>query len=255
MWPPPQDPQIFGALEVDAGPIVEFIERARTLGHRVTPTHVVGRAVGYALQCVPELNVRIGRGRARRRSSVDIFFITSVAKGRDLSGVKVADVPNKPAIVVATELYERSTALKRGDDREFSRTKRIMDALPASLLRGALRASAYLTEELALDVPALALRREPFGSAMVTSVGMFGLPQGFAPLSWMYDVPLLVLVGELGERAVVSDGRVVAGQVLPLTMTIDHRYVDGWQISQGLKALRQYLAAPQSFEPVLALSA
>jgi pyruvate dehydrogenase E2 component (dihydrolipoamide acetyltransferase) len=252
MWPPPHDPQIFGALEVDAAPLMAFIEGARSQGHRVTPTHIVGRAIGYALQCVPELNVRIGRGRARRRRSVDIFFITSVAKGQDLSGVKISDVPNKPAVVVATELFERSTAMKRGDDRDFSRTKRLMNALPPWLLRGALRATAFVTEDLGLDVPALSLHREPFGSAMVTSVGMFGLPQGFAPLAWMYDVPLLVLVGELVERAVVLDGRVVARDVLPLTMTIDHRYVDGWQISQGLKALREYLAAPERFEPLSA---
>ena len=84
---------------------------------------------------------------------------------------------------------------------------------------------------------------------MVTSVGMFGIPQGFAPLAWMYDVPLLVLVGELGARAVVEDGAIVAREVLPITATIDHRYVDGWHLASAFKAFRAYLAAPAAHEP------
>ena len=249
MWSAPDDPQIFGALEVDAAPLVAFMERARAAGHRVTPTHLVGRALAHALEAVPDLNVRIRRGRARPRRSIDIFFITAVASGRDLSGVKIADVPGKPAFAVADELTRRSGALKRGDDRAFARTKRLTDRAPPWLLRGVLRLGTLVTEELGLDLPGLGLPREPFGSAMVTSVGSFGLPHGFAPLAWMYDVPLLILVGELAERAVAEGGRVEARRILPITATIDHRYVDGWHVSHAMRAFREYLAAPERFEP------
>jgi pyruvate dehydrogenase E2 component (dihydrolipoamide acetyltransferase) len=249
MWSAPNDPQIFGALDVDARPVLAFIDEERRRGRRITPTHVVGRAVSHTLQAVPDLNVRIRRGRAYPRPSVDVFFITSVGKGSDLSGVKVCDVPSKSAAAVATELSERSAAMKAGRDRDFSRSKRMMDALPPRILRRALHATAFLTEQLQLDLPMLALRRSPFGSAMITSVGMFGLPQGFGPLAWMYDVPLLVLVGEIAERPVVEAGMVVARPILPITATIDHRYVDGWHISVAMKAFREYLAAPTAFEP------
>lgn len=252
MWRSPEDPQIYGALELDAGPVLAFIEAARAAGHHVTATHLVGRAVAHALVAVPDLNVSIRRGRARPRPSVDVFFITSVAGGRDLSGVKVEAVPGKPATVIAEELARRSTQLKQGADREFARTKKLTDALPPVLLRGALRLTSYLTQDLRIDVPALALHRQPFGSAMVTSVGMFGIPQGFAPLAWMYDVPLLVLVGEITRKPVLVDGRVAAGSVLPITATIDHRYVDGWHVSHAMKAFREYLAAPERFEPAIA---
>jgi pyruvate dehydrogenase E2 component (dihydrolipoamide acetyltransferase) len=252
MWRSPDDPPIYGALELDAAPIVRFIEGARAAGHHVTATHLVGRAVAHALVAVPQLNVSIRRGRARDRGSVDVFFITSVAGGRDLSGVKVEHVPGEPATSIAEELSRRAAAMKRGDDRDFARTKRMTDLLPHPLLRGALRLTAFLTEDLGIDVPALALHRAPFGSAMVTSVGMFGIPQGFAPLAWMYDVPLLVLVGEITRKPVLADGRVVAGSVLPITATIDHRYVDGWQISCAMNAFREYLTAPERFEPVVA---
>ena len=149
---------------------------------------------------------------------------------------------------VAYELTRRSSAMKRGDDRDFERTKRLTDRTPSWLLRRLLRFTAFITEDVGLDVPFLALHRTPFGSAMVTSVGAFGLPQGFAPLAWIYDVPLLVLVGELAERAVVVGGSVVPRTVLPITATIDHRYVDGWHVGRAMNAFREYLATPERFE-------
>jgi hypothetical protein len=253
MWHAPDDPQIFGALDIDAGPLLAFIEEQAALGHRLTPTHLVGRAIAHALVKVPDLNVRITHGRCVPRESIDIFFITAVEQGRDLSGVKVANVDRKLAIEVGEELARRSSALKSGHDPEFARTKRLMDTLPPRILRRALRWSAFLTEELGLDIPALGLRRSPFGSAMVTSVAMFGIPQGFAPLAWMYDVPLLVLVGEITPKPVVIDGRVEARDMLPITATIDHRYADGWHISRAMHAFRDYLASPKSFDSARAV--
>ncbi|HRC54428.1 MAG TPA: 2-oxo acid dehydrogenase subunit E2 [Kofleriaceae bacterium] len=249
MWGPPSDAQIYGALDVDAGPTLAFLARARAAGHHVTVTHLVGKAVAHALAEVPDLNVRIRGSRAVTRSSIDIFFITAVQGGHDLSGVKVPHVSERPVVEVAAELARRAARLKAGEDREFSRSKKVMDHLPQPLLRAALRATAYLTNALQLELPMLGLHPSPFGSAMVTSVGMFGLPQGFAPLAWMYDVPLLVLVGEVSERAEVVDHQVVPRQVLPLTATIDHRYVDGWHVSRLVRAFRDYLAAPEAFEP------
>lgn len=251
MWHAPDDPQIYGALEVDARPLLAVMEAYRAAGHRVTPTHLVGRALAHMLAAVPDLNVRIVNGRAYPRPTIDVFYIAAVGKGRDLSGVKIADVPNKPAAQIAQELLERATAMKAGRDKEFARTKGLTDRLPPWLLRGALRATALLTEAFQVEVPSLGLRRSPFGSAMVSSVGMFGLPQGFAPLAWMYDVPLLLLVGEITERPVVEAGAVVARPVLPITATIDHRYADGWHVSRALVAFRAYLADPAAHEPAI----
>jgi len=251
MWPPPNDPQIFGALDVDARPAQRYIERARDAGWRVSPTHVIGRAVAHALAAVPEMNVQIRRGRIVPRESIDVFFITAIAAGHDLSGIKISNIDHKSVIDVARELAERSERLKAGKDPEFARTKRVMDRLPPTLLRVALRLGTLVTEDLGREIVPLGLHRSPFGSAMVSSVGMLGLPQGFAPLAWMYDVPLLVLVGELTSRPVAVDGNVEVHQGLPITATIDHRYADGWHISKLMTAFREYLAAPEESEPPL----
>ena len=251
MWGPPGDPQIYGALDLDATAMLAFITAARARGEHVTATHLVGRAVAHALVAVPELNVRIVGDRAVDRESVDVFFITAVAAGQDLTGVKIANADRKCATEVARELELRSRKMKKGDDPDFARSKGMMEVLPRALLRPALRFAAWIAGDHATGIPALGVAASPFGSAMVTSVGMFGLPMGFAPLAWMYCVPLLVLAGEITDRPVVVDGRVEVRPIIPISATIDHRYVDGAHLGRALKAFRTYLADPAAFEPAL----
>lgn len=251
LWDAPSDPQIYGSLDLDATAMLAFIAAARAQGEHVTATHLVGRAVAQALAAVPELNVRLVGDRAIDRESIDVFFITAVAGGQDLTGVKVVSADHKSAVEMARELDRRSRKMKQGVDPDFARTKRTMELLPRALLRPALRFTAWLAGDRAKGIAALGLAPSPFGSAMVTSVGMFGLPMGFAPLAWMYRVPLLVLAGEIAEKPVAVAGRVEVHPMIPITVTVDHRYVDGAHLGRALRAFRGYLASPATFEPAL----
>ncbi len=249
LWGPPNDPQIYGAMEIDATRVLAFIARAREAGHRVTPTHVVGRAVALAMHEVPDFNMRIRRGKMYPRETVDVFYITAVEGGRSLSGVKIDRTDEKSVYEVARELAERATRMKQGDDPDFARTKKMMEAMPVGMLKWSMRFSAWVAGDHDRDLKMFSVRRSPFGSAMITSVGMFGLPLGFAPLARFYKMGLLLLVGEIADKPVVVDGRVEIRPILPITATIDHRYADGWHISQLLKPFRAYLADPSAFEP------
>ena len=249
MWGPPDDPQVYGMLEFDATPIRAFLDRARAAGHRVTPTHIVGRALAVALNAVPDFNVRVVGNRVMPRDTVDVFFIAAVEGGRELSGVKVERADEKSAVQIAAELSERATRMKGGDDPEFARTKKNIASMPRRLLRPSMRLSAWVAADRNRDIKALGVKASPFGSAMVTSIGMFGIPQGFAPLARFYRVPLILLVGEITDKPIAVNGRVAVRPMLPVTATIDHRYADGWHISQLLKPFRAYLADPAEFEP------
>jgi pyruvate dehydrogenase E2 component (dihydrolipoamide acetyltransferase) len=249
MWGPPDDPQIYGAMEFDATPMQALIERARAAGHRITVTHLVGRSIALALQAVPDFNMRIYGSKMIPRESVDIFYIAAVEGGRSLSGVRVDNADQKSVFEIASELSARAGRMKAGDDPEFAKTKSMMDALPRRALKASMRFAAWTAGDRNKSIKALGVKANPFGSAMVTSVGMFGLPQGFAPLARFYRMPLLVLVGEITDKPVAIDGKVKIKPMLPLTATIDHRYADGWHISQLLKPFRAYLNDPAAFEP------
>jgi pyruvate dehydrogenase E2 component (dihydrolipoamide acetyltransferase) len=248
-WGPPNDPQIYGDLEIDAGPMLEFIESSRQEGMaKLTVTTLVGKAIAVALAENPDLNVRVYRGRAIPRDTVDIFFIVSAEKGAELSGIKVEKADRKPAHDIAHELTARAAKIRTGEDTELGRTKKVIGATPRRLLGLSIDMSAWLTTDRDLDLKRVGLPRQAFGSAMVSSVGMFGIGHAYAPLARYYRVPFLVLVGEVADRAVVVDGRVTARPMLTLSATIDHRYIDGFHASRLARSVTRYLADPSGEE-------
>ena len=142
--------------------------------------------------------------------------------------------------------------MKAGDDKEFAKAKKNVSAMPRRMLRPAMRFSAWVAGDRNHNIGVLGIKASPFGSAMITSIGMFGIQTGLAPLARFYKMPLLVLVGEISLQPWVVDGQVVVRPVLPLTATIDHRYADGWHISQLVQPVKDYLHDPGKFEPTLA---
>lgn len=249
VWGRPSDPQIYGDIEVDAGALLSFIEdaRARTGAH-VTVTHVVGKAVAHALAEHPDLNTFLSRGRFVPRESVDIFFVVAVAEGRDLSGVKVQHADRKSVAEIAQELGRRAARIRTGDDVEFGKTKRLVDAAPTRLLRLGLRLADWLTGDMNVDLKRYGLPRQFFGSAMVTSVGMFGVQRAYGPLSPYYRIPFLALVSEVALKPVVVEGDIVARPILTVSATMDHRYLDGSHAARLARSVRAYLENPSAFE-------
>jgi len=244
-WGPPADPQFFGDLDVDAEAMLDFVRRERErTGVHVTVTHVVGRAIARALADVPSLGVRLAHGREYQRDSVDVFFIVAAEGGDELTGVKVSRADQRSVADIATELQRRTSAIVEGSDEEFGRAKQMLSVLPPRVLRQALRLSAWLSSDLHLDLPVLGVRREAFGGAMVTSVGMWGIQHAYSPLAAYYRVPVLVCVGAVTPRPVAVAGTVVVRPMVTLTATFDHRYVDGYHAAQFAQAVQDYCAKP-----------
>ncbi len=247
VWGWPKDPQVYGRLDFDAVPVLEAIEliRERSEAH-VTTTHLVTRALALAFRDTPSMNTRLARGRFIPRETVDIFVIVA-AGGGDLSGVKVRRADQKAAAEIAAEMEERVEEARAGKG-ELDRAKRMMEILPPRLLGPSLRLSAFLTSNLHLNLPALGMPREAFGSAMITNVGTFGIAEGWAPLSPIYRVPMIVLVGEIEPRPWAVGDRVEVRPVLPLTATIDHRWVDGYGMAGVVETFKKYLGNPLAHE-------
>jgi len=247
------DPQFFGDLELDAGPLLSFIEEARQSdGVHLTMTHLVGKAVAHGLAEVPELRIRLAHGREYDRDSVDVFFIVTTGSGQELTGVKVHGADRKSAVDIARELNSRCGAIEAGDDPELGRGKALLTMLPPGLLRMALHVGAWLTSDLNLDLSRLGMPRQAFGGAMITSVGMWGVGHAYSPLAHYYRVPVLVLVGAVRKSPAVADDKLVIRPMLTVTATFDHRFVDGFHAAQFAAAVRSYCESPASFEPALA---
>lgn len=244
-WKSPQEGNIYGRLEVDAGEALSYLEHVReTTGERATITHLVGKAVAVALDQEPSLNGTIRFGRFRPHETVDLTFLVTMADGSDLGKAKISKVETKSVAELARDLREHSERLRRQEDEDWERSKSVIRRLPPWLLRPVVRLIGWLTGALGIEARTLGLERFPFGSAIVTSVGMLGLDEAFVPPTPFARVPLYVLIGAVRERPVVVAGDVTARPTLTLTATLDHRFVDGFQAATLARTFQRVFEDP-----------
>jgi pyruvate dehydrogenase E2 component (dihydrolipoamide acetyltransferase) len=245
-WDKPSDPTVYGWLEIEltrAEAYLDALNRASSV--KVTLTHLVGKAVADAIAMRPEVNAVVRRGRQiYQRDSIDVFFQVAFEGGENLSGAKVSDADRKTVAQIAIELDARVQAIRKHASHELARPDALTASVPALVRRPLLRALEYMVYDFGLDLSALGMPQDAFGSAMITNVGMFGLPHGFAPLVPFSRAPLVVTVGARRLAPVVVEGAVAVRPVLTLGITLDHRVVDGYQAGKLAERFRAILTDP-----------
>ncbi|HZO95089.1 MAG TPA: dihydrolipoamide acetyltransferase family protein, partial [Candidatus Baltobacteraceae bacterium] len=84
------------------------------------------------------------------------------------------------------------------------------------------------------------------GTFTISNLGMFGIEQFVAVLN--PPQAAILAVGSTEDRAVALDGEVVVRPTMTMTLTVDHRAVDGAEGADFLRTVKQFLE-----EPALAL--
>lgn len=248
-WSAPKEGNIYGKLTLDAGPALDYLDELRaSTGEKVTITHFVGRAVALALAKEPSLNGRIVLGRFIPHQTVDIAFLVNTEGGKNLAKVKVQEADKKGISSIARELRERAEDIRQNRDPDWQKSQGPLKLLPTWMIRPLVSFTGFLTGELGLSAKALGLEAFPFGSCIITSVGMLGLDEGFAPPTPWAHVPVYVLVGAVKEQPAVKDGQMVIQRQLTLTATIDHRFIDGYQGATLAKVVRGAFEDPRSVD-------
>lgn len=244
-WGEPSEGNIYGKLTVDMTRSLRYLEELRgRSGEKVTVTHLVGKAIAEALRRAPTLNGRIRLGEYIPFDTVDIAFLVALEGGNDLAKAKVCDVDKKSIVELAHELADRTSRLRGGGDNDFEKSKGAVKALPTWMLRPVVAATGFLASSIGVTLKPLGIQPFPFGSCIITNVGMFGVDEAFVPPTPFARVPLYVLIGAVREHAVVKDGQIVAQKQLTITATIDHRFIDGAQLAVLAKTVRSVLEDP-----------
>lgn len=244
-WSSPREGNIYGKMIVDMGNALSYIEYLRkTSSQKVTITHLVGKAAGLAFKDCPDLNGRIFLGRYIPHKTVDMAFLVSLEGGKDLGKFKICDMDKKSVVEIAAELAAGAERLRQGKDANFEKPKSMIKMLPTWLIRPLLWFTHYLAGAAGLELKFLGVEKFPFGAAIITSVGMFGLDEGYAPPTPFARVPVYFTIPEIKRRPVVINDEIVIRPMLDLTATIDHRFLDGHRGAMVAKVIRKYLENP-----------
>ncbi|MEK7400634.1 MAG: 2-oxo acid dehydrogenase subunit E2, partial [Candidatus Poribacteria bacterium] len=183
-WNKGGDPSVYGLLEIDMTHAMTFMkEYSEKHEVKITPTHLVGKAIARCMKIRPESNGMIRGHRIYQRKDVDVFFQVNIPGGvgpdgagkANLSGCTVHKADQLSLKELALMLQNRADMVRRNKDPILTETLKIFEWMPWWMVGSVLWLSSFLTYGLNLNLQWLGIPRDPFGSVMITSVGSMGI--------------------------------------------------------------------------------
>ena len=198
--------------------------------------------------------------------TVDCDIGKLVAAREEINAAAAKDKDGKPAYKLSVNdfvIKALALALQRVPDANVSWTEAgllkhkhsdigVAVALPAGLITPIIRnaetksLSAISNEmkDLAARARARKLKPQEYqgGGSSVSNLGMYGIKDFTAVINPPQSTILAVGTGE--ERAVVRNGKIEAAQIMSVTMSCDHRSVDGALGAQLIGAFKALIENP-----------
>jgi len=243
--PTMSDAQILSLYEVGSYDLVPHDGMRRTIAQRLTAS----------VQTIPHfyetMDCDIGRLMAAREE-------INAAAPKDKEGKPAYKLSVNDFVIKALAL-----ALQRVPDANVSWTEAgmlkhkhsdvgVAVALPGGLITPIVRSaeskslSAISNEMRDLAVRARARKLKPQeyqgGTSSVSNLGMYGIKDFTAVINPPQSTILAVGVGE--ERAVVRNGKIEAATIMSVTLSCDHRAVDGALGAELIRAFKTLIENP-----------
>lgn len=197
-------PHFYLTVDVMAAPLVALREQLLASGLKVTYNDLVLRATALALRQHPEIN----SGFDAEQEAIIRYLAVDICVA-----VSIPDGLITPIIADA-------------DTKHVGKISEEVKQLAARAKQGQLQPHEYQG-----------------GSFTVTNMGMYGTTS-FMPIINPPQAAILGVGAIRNVPVVNADGEVVAGKVMTLTLSADHRVIDGADTARFAKTLQGLLEAP-----------
>lgn len=248
-WTTAYDPSVYGTIELRMDKAMAYLAefRAKT-GRRLTVSHLMAKAAAMVMKECPDANAVLRWNRVYLRKRIGVFFqvvMTDEGMGKaDLSGATLYDVEKMSLVEICDEFERKVDLVRRRKDPALEKTRGTFLAIPYFALNRFLKTLAFFSYTMNLDLRWAGIPSDPFGSLMITNVGSLGLDVAYVPLVPYSHVPILLALGEVKAKALVEEGKIVAGKIMAVNATFDHRIIDGFHASAMSKVLKAWMEDP-----------
>ena len=247
----PTDSRVYGTLDIDVTEAKKFIDRKREEGVKITMVHMTTAVLARAMAFdAPEMNCFIRRGAVVGREHIDVMVPVQVGGDTGVTAAIIRNAHARPVSDIAAEIRDKAARSRGGDEITAAKNKYMLNRIPWPLRRPVFRLLKWITVDMGVEIRALGLSANSFGSFVVSDIGSFGLNTGMTALMPAAKVPCVVVLGKMEEKPVVKNGEIVIRTILPLTGTFDHRIVDGAQIGKFARGLKRGFRKPEWLDQV-----
>jgi len=234
---------------------------------------IAGDGAPYVSEDISQMRKTISRRLAQSKFTAPHFYLTvdidaarlmevraelnEKSQAQDGPKISPNDLITKASALALREhpFVNASYLAEEGEIRKHNRIHvgiavAIDEGLITPVIRDADRKGlsqiAAETRELATRARNRELQPEEFEGATFTTsnLGMFGIEEFTAIIN--PPNAAILAIGEVRDTPVVEDGEVVPGKRMKMTLSCDHRVVDGAVGAQFLQTLRSYLEEPMN---------
>lgn len=209
-------------------------------------SHVLVGAVIHAVHKNPKMNQFVVGRRLYQRDGIWTSFSMKrkkMNKEAKISAVKLKakegeDFRQLCARINERISYERAGAITPAD-KEFN----LLLALPRPLLDFGVRLLFWMDYHNIL--PGSFIEMDPmYTSVFIANLGSLGMDPGYHHLFEWGTSAHFIMVGQIEERPVVRDGKIVIEKILPIRFSYDERIDDGLTARFGIDTLSEVLSDP-----------
>lgn len=250
-WKHVGDPSIYSLFEVDYSAALDLTNRLnKEYKIKLTPTHFVSQAASLAFKVRPELNALVRNFQIYPRKSVDVFhqvFIpsdkTDTGNKSDLSGTVVRGTEEMSLVDLYRYLKNYVDEVKERRSALVKTQAHVIQKIPRFAMGTFLNLMSFVN--YGLNISFAGIPKDPFGSMIISNVGHFGSQGAFIPLVPYSRVGLLLAIGKVQKKPIVKNNEIVVRDILPIYVTADHRYADGFHFATMEKVFKKSLEEPE----------
>lgn len=241
-WKPSSDPKTSTIIELRMEGALAYMKAFRKKNKQpCIILHLVMKAMAEALKQLPEANSLIRFHKFYYRDGATIAATVVDTEG-ELYNIRVQDTEKKSLLDIVKEVNAEAKRVKEIDENSSDNV--YLPSIPSILFRPFLRLASFLMFNMNINLPFLGFPKDAFGVAEVTYIGALGLDKAIFPLTPYLNVPYILGPGIIKDGPVVEDGEVKVGKVMNLSISFDHRYIDGFHGAKIVSVLQQYLENP-----------
>lgn len=247
IYGPPQDGKVYGTYEVDASPLLNFINEKKKQGIRITVTNLVTAALARSLYFdVPEMNCFVRRGRLMQREDAHVFLAVAQS-GKSVQSMIIPKAQEKTVTEIAEYQQAKLEKIYSGKKKSFNIQNSIAK-IPWPLRGIFVKFIKWWLFDNGFPLPFVKLKPNPFGSIAISNIGVFGLSTGYLALLPISNLPSIIAMGKIKEKPVVVDKEIVIRPMLPISGTFDHRIVEGDKIGLFKDGVEKRLLHPETLD-------
>jgi hypothetical protein len=250
-WDHPRDPSTYCWVDLPVEEAEAFL-KSYPAETKPSLTHFVAKIVANCLEEHPDLNHLLRARNLYRRARTDVFITTllKTARGKDLSGFTLYDVPGHSLGEVAQLSEEGAGRLRRGEDKDLQRIDALTARMPSWLLRLTMVVQDFAHFTMNVSLRRFGLPDDRFGSVMISNFGVLGIDNALVPLSPYCRCPLIIGMGRIRPVPIVRDGQIVAAECITISFTFDHRYADGAHGGLLMRRFQKIFLKPSRYAAV-----